>query len=242
MDPRTISGFASSSRCCIRSNRKGRSPHSSTNIDHPNPPPPPSPGWAGGGVWPTVVTDTVTERSIIPPAPAQVSVNWLVAPRTGVCSLPAPGLLPVQAPVAVQTVASWLDQVSVERSPAPTVAGLAASVMVGAGAGVASTVTVTERLTAPAALLHERLNIVVAANADVICSPLVAFVPFQPPDAGFALAVQADAFAAFQESRVGAPEPTEAGLADNAKFGSAGAAATFLNPATTVQPGFCAEE
>lgn len=137
-------------------------------MSHPSRPPPPSPESAGGGTCPPVATDTVTERWVVPPAPTQASVKLLVALSIGVGSLPALGLFPVQAPVAVHPVAFWLDHVSVERSPAPTVAGLAASVMLGGGSDGAATVTVTERLAAPAALLHERLKTVVAASADVI--------------------------------------------------------------------------
>jgi hypothetical protein len=63
-------------------------------------------------------------------------------------SVPLVASEPVQPPLAVQEVASALDQVSVEEPPGTIVAGLAERVAVGGG-GVTVTVTLAGALVPP---------------------------------------------------------------------------------------------
>jgi hypothetical protein len=62
-------------------------------------------------------------------------------------ALPLTGLVPLQAPLAVQLVASVLDQVRVEELPLVTEVGLALKETVGTGGAV--TLTVTDFVTLP---------------------------------------------------------------------------------------------
>lgn len=117
---------------------------------------------------PPLLTFTLTDCSAVPPAPVHASVNVLAALITADCSLPALALLPAHAPDAVQPVAFVLLHVNVDRPPAVTMVGLALRVTVGTGAGVVLTVTITDWFVAPAALLQERLNCVVAVTASII--------------------------------------------------------------------------
>jgi hypothetical protein len=78
-------------------------------------------------------TVTVADCDAEPPAPVQVSVNFVVAVRVGVASEPAVASEPLQPPEAVQAVALVDDQVNEDTAPLLTVVGLAARVTVGAG-------------------------------------------------------------------------------------------------------------
>jgi len=78
-------------------------------------------------------TLTVADCAAEPPAPVQVSVNFVVAVRVGVASEPAVASEPLQPPEAVQAVALVDDQVNDDAAPLLTVVGLAARVTVGAG-------------------------------------------------------------------------------------------------------------
>ncbi len=71
-------------------------------------------------------TETVADALPDPPAPSQVSVNTLLAAVSGPeLADPEVPLGPLQAPEAVQVVASELVQVSVELSPVTIESGLA---------------------------------------------------------------------------------------------------------------------
>jgi hypothetical protein len=78
-------------------------------------------------------TDTVTDCDAEPPAPVQVSVNFVVAVSVGVVWEPAVGSEPLQPPEAVQAVALVDDQVNADVAPLFTVVGFAVSVTAGAG-------------------------------------------------------------------------------------------------------------
>ena len=93
---------------------------------------------------------------------------------------PAVAIEPVQPPDAVQAVALLVDQVSVELLPLVTLLGLAVRVMLGA---VAATVTVAVCDAEPPVPVQVSMKFVVAVKVAVLCEPLVANAPFQPPDA-----------------------------------------------------------
>ena len=73
-------------------------------------------------------TETVADCDAEPPAPVQVSVNFVVAVRAGVACEPAVALAPLQPPEAAQLVALVEDQDKVEVAPLFTVAGFAVRV------------------------------------------------------------------------------------------------------------------
>lgn len=78
-------------------------------------------------------TVTVADCDAEPPAPVQVSVNFVVAVRAAVACEPAVASEPLQPPEAVQAVASVDDHVKAEAAPLLTVAGFAARETAGAG-------------------------------------------------------------------------------------------------------------
>lgn len=84
----------------------------------------------GGGVADATVT--VTERAVLPPCPfVQVNVKVVLAVSPALVSLPLVDRVPLHPPLAVQPLASVLDQVSVVVAPLATEVGLAESVTVG---------------------------------------------------------------------------------------------------------------
>jgi hypothetical protein len=83
-----------------------------------------------GGVAETV---TVADCAAEPPAPVQVSVNFVVAVRAGVVCEPAVASEPFQPPEAVQAVALVDDHVNADVAPLLTVVGFAEKVTAGAG-------------------------------------------------------------------------------------------------------------
>jgi hypothetical protein len=137
-----------------------------------------------GGV---VVTDA--EREVVPPVPVQASVKVLMLESGPVDCEPLIALEPDQAPEAVQLDASADDQLSIEACPSVTEVGFALNVTVGAGGGAAVTVTVVFAEALPPVPVQESVNVVLALNVPVLCEPLVALEPDQPPEA-----VQLDAF------------------------------------------------
>lgn len=89
------------------------------------------------------VTDTDALAAAEPPAPLQLSVNVLLAALSApVLAEPDVGRLPLQAPLALQLVASVDDQVRFELPPLVTELGLALIVTVGAGVGAVTVTTV----------------------------------------------------------------------------------------------------
>jgi hypothetical protein len=96
---------------------------------------------------------------------------------------------PLQAPEAVQAVASVEDQVNVALPPLDTLLGLALIVTVG---GVADVVTIADCDAAPAAPVQVMVYFVVAERADMVFEPLVATLPLQPPEAAQELVLADD--------------------------------------------------
>jgi hypothetical protein len=88
--------------------------------------------------------------------------------------------VPDQPPEAVQAVAFVEDQVKVELPPLATLLGLALIVTDGAAA---ETVTVADWLALPPAPVHVSVNWVFVVRLPVLCEPLVALLPVQPPEA-----------------------------------------------------------
>lgn len=79
------------------------------------------------------LTDTVVEFDEVPPAPVQVSTNFVVVLSATVAVVPLVASLPVHPPDAVQDVAFVAVQVRLAVSPLFTVAGLAVMVTLGVG-------------------------------------------------------------------------------------------------------------
>lgn len=91
-------------------------------------------GVGAGEAAPSTVM--VTDCVVLPPSPAQVSVNVLVVISVPVDFEPDGGFEPVHAPEAWHDVASVDDHVSIDCPPAATLAGSALSVNVGSLAGI----------------------------------------------------------------------------------------------------------
>jgi len=137
-------------------------------------------------------------------------------------------------PEAVQAVAFVELQVSVDAPPLATVVGFAASVAVGAGGGAIDvTLTVTGlAVPVPPGPLHDRENVVAAAvSALVICVPLVANVPVQPPEA-----VQPVAFVELQVNVEVPPLATLVGVAASVTDGAGELTVTVTEAAELVPP------
>jgi hypothetical protein len=87
------------------------------------------------------LTETVTLRLVLPPAPVHVSVYVELLDSAPVLCDPLMGSVPDHAPEAVQEVALVTDQVNVELAPLATLVGLALNEMVGSAE---ETVTVAD--------------------------------------------------------------------------------------------------
>jgi hypothetical protein len=135
----------------------------------------------------------------------------VVAVSAPVTFEPAAASAPLQPPEAVQLVA--LDELHcrVVAPPWLTDAGLADSVIDGAGV---DTVTVTDCEAEPPLPVQVKVNLALAVNAGVLAEPAVASLPFQPPDA-----LQEVAFVEFQLKLEVAPLFTVVGLADKVTVG-----------------------
>ena len=119
--------------------------------------------------------------------------------------LPLAALVPVQPPEAVHAVALVELHVSMDEPPLVTAEGFAVIVANG------PTLTVTvERALAPPAPVQVIEYAVGTVSAPVLCEPLVALVPLQPPEAVHEVALVED-----QVSAVVPPEATDVGEADN---------------------------
>lgn len=94
--------------------------------------------------------------------------------------------MPVQAPEAEHEVAFFVDQASVEAVPELTVLGEALNVTSG---GNAETVTMADCVAEPPAPVQVSSYSVVLESAPVDQVPLVATMPFQPPEAVQAVAL-----------------------------------------------------
>jgi hypothetical protein len=181
----------------------------------------------GGGVG--VTTVTVATSFAVPPAPTQLIAKALLgAVNAPVLAVPEAARLPLQAPEAVQPVASVDDQISELLPPTATLAGFAEIVTVGAGAGTADvTVTIAESLAEPPAPLQLSANVLLAIESTpVLAVPAVARLPLQAPEATHAVA-----FVEVQVSELTAPLGTSDGAATMLTVGGG---ATTLDWTVTV--------
>jgi hypothetical protein len=147
---------------------------------------------------------------------------------------PLIGIDPVQAPEPLQAVALLVVHVTVELAPAAIDAGVALRFTRGAGE---ATVTVIDCVAVPPAPVQVSVKLVVVVSAAVICVPLGAMLPLQPP-----LAVQLVASVAVQLSSVLVPGSTVVACAERFTAGvGVGALATtcpdlMFAPAVAVVP------
>jgi hypothetical protein len=132
----------------------------------------------GTGV-PPLVTFTVTERCVVPPAPLQARLKVLFAMSDAVCSLPDAALFPAHAPEAVQPVALLADQLNVERPPLATEVGLVLKLTTGAFV----TDTRTVRCVVPPVPVQASVKSRVAVSGCVCTLPDVERAPLHAPEA-----------------------------------------------------------
>lgn len=131
----------------------------------------------------TGTTATVTDWTVLPPVPVQVSVKVPLAVIELRVSLPEVALLPLHAPLAVHAVALVVDQVNVELLPLVTINGFALIDRVGTGVTGGCTVTVETAFALPPGPVHKTLNVLVADSEPVLWLPEVAIALDQLPDA-----------------------------------------------------------
>ena len=120
--------------------------------------------------------------------------------------------VPDQPPDAVQLVAFVEDQDKVELDPLEMLVGLALTETVGVGA---DTEIVTDWAALPPLPVQVSVNCVAAVRLGVLCEPLVASLPLQPPEAAH--------WAAFVDDHVSveaAPLLTVLGLAVSVTVGA----------------------
>jgi hypothetical protein len=152
----------------------------------------------GAGVVTGVVTGVVVAATVTvavagaltpPDDPVQVSEYDALAVNAPVLWVPLAASGPVHAPEAVQAVALVELQMSVESPPLATDVGDAARDTVGTGsAPVTATLTESTSLVPPAPV-HVNEYVVAAVSEPVLCVPLVACTPVQPPEAVQAVAL-----------------------------------------------------
>jgi len=134
---------------------------------------------------------------------------------------PLNDFLPDQPPDVEHDVAFWLDQDKVVAVPISTVLGLALRVTTGANG---ETVTVADCLAEPPGPVQVSSYSVVLASVPVDQVPLVATVPFQPPEA-----VQAVASAELQLKVDAPPLAIVVGDADSFTVGASEATTTLAD-------------
>jgi hypothetical protein len=98
-------------------------------------------------------------------------------------------LTPDQPPEAVQEVALVDDQFKVEPLPVTTLLGLAVKCTVGAGEVTDTVVDCVALLPLPVQVSPKVVSLV---SAPVVCEPLMALLPDQPPEAVQEVALLAD--------------------------------------------------
>ncbi|MEZ5515234.1 MAG: hypothetical protein R3F58_15340 [Steroidobacteraceae bacterium] len=180
------------------------------------------------------VTDTDALAAAEPPAPLQLSVNVLLAALSApVLAEPDVGRLPLQAPLALQLVASVDDQVRFELPPLVTELGLALIVTVGAGVvDVGVTVTVTDRSSEPPVPVQVSVKTLLGLlSAPVLAVPAVARMPVQAP-----LALQLVASVEVQTRLALAPVGTLLGFAESEIVGDGTAAIPALGGGESEPP------
>jgi hypothetical protein len=168
---------------------------------------------AGGGAATTV---TLTVWLVEPPLPVQVSVYAEVTVSGPVVTVPAVPRSPLQAPEAVQAVASLDVQVSVDAWPEVTVGGLAERLTTGAPGLVDLTTTATVRAALPPGPAQVSVKSLEAESAALASLPLSGLLPLQAPEA-----VQPVASLALHTRLVADPLGISVGWAVRATMGAA---------------------
>ncbi|HXF47571.1 MAG TPA: hypothetical protein VNK91_15780 [Burkholderiaceae bacterium] len=179
-------------------------------------------GAGGGG---ELTTLTVTDCVAVPPGPAQVSENALVAPKGPVDAEPVVDRAPDQAPLAVQDAAFVEDHVSVAEPPLSTVVGVALSETVGAAGDTGVTSIVTERDSLPPLPTQVNVKRPVADNGPIDSDPEVGRWPDHAPEAVHDVAPFDDHF-----STALAPLLTTEGSASRETTGAAVSPPQAANP------------
>jgi hypothetical protein len=128
-----------------------------------------------------VATVTVALLLVVPPDPVQLNVYTVVAEREPVDCEPLTACAPLHPAEAVQEVALAELHVNVEALPLFTLVGPAVSETVGAAG--ACTVTVVDCDVEPPLPEQVSVNFVVVVRAAVVCEPVLAIEPVQPPEA-----------------------------------------------------------
>jgi hypothetical protein len=152
----------------------------------------------------------------------------VVAARAPVLWLPLVPFVPLQPPEAVHEVALVELHVNVEAAPLATEAGFAASVTIGVPGTV--TVAVATLLVPPRPAQVNEYEFV-AVSAPVLCVPLVALAPLQPPEATHEVVL-----VEFHVSVEAPPLATEVGFAVSVTVG-AGTTVTLAVATLLVPPG-----
>jgi hypothetical protein len=134
----------------------------------------------------------------------------VVAVRAPVLCVPLVAFVPLQPPVAVQEVALVELHVNVELPPLAITEGAAANV----AAGMMLTRTV-DTLLVPPVPVHVKEYELAIVTAPVLCVPLVALAPLQPP-----VAVQEVALVELHVNVELPPLAMEVGLAVNVTVGA----------------------
>ena len=148
----------------------------------------------------------------------------MLAVSAPVDCVPLAAFEPLQPPEAVHDVALVELQVNIELLPLAIDVGLAVSVAVGARAVVTVTVAVAGALVPPGPVQVIEY-VVVAVSAPLVCVPLAAFVPVQPPEA-----VHDVAFVEFQVKVAVSPLLTAAGDARSDAVGGCATGAMGADP------------
>ena len=175
----------------------------------------------------TTVTVAVAAL-LVPPVPVQVKEYEAVEVSAPVPWVPLVAFVPPQPPEALHEVAFVELHASVEPAPLAIEVGLAVSVTVGVPGTV--TVAVATLLVPPAPVQINEYEFV-AASVPVLCAPLVAFVPPQPPEA-----VQDVAFVEVHVNVEALPPVMEVGFAVSVTVGM-GTTVTVAVATLLVPPG-----
>ena len=156
----------------------------------------------------------------------------VVAVRLDRASEPDVALAPAHPPDAVQVDTFVVDQFNVTPPPLTTVAGDAASEIVGGGSAVTgSTVTLTDCVTEPPPPVQVSANDEFDVKAPVVALPAVALAPPQFPEA-----VHAEALVEDQTRVAEAPAIRTDGDTDSDTEGPGGAVGGCVTFAVTVWP------
>ena len=145
--------------------------------------------------------------------------------------MPLAAFVPLQPPVAAQDVALVELQRSVEDPPLGMLVGFAVNVAVGTGLAVITVTVAAAAVLVPPGPVQVNEYAVFAVKALVLCVPLAANVPLQPPEA-----VQDVALVELQVSVEAPPLATLVGFAVSVAVGTGLAAIVTVAAAAALVP------